>query len=221
MLRPLNIPRLVERIRKLADVQDSQFFTDDYIKEELQSQFEDLYDTIVRLNQGYFTEEADDLEVVEGNKVYYPEGLYKIRLLEQKFDADTYLPIYEKSLREVSAIGGNYWNAWSYGPSTFGYIPFGNHLKVYPANSVSSFKYKLNYVPEAPDIESARMEKSFINYLRYQTAYILTTIEQNDSSALQMRANEWLEKIKDWAAEKSTDTKVIKDTESSDQRFYF
>ena len=78
----------------------------------------------------------------------------------------------------------------------------------------------MHYVPEAPSLENARIEKSFIQYLVYQTAFIATTIEQNDNAALGMRAKELLSDIKEWASEKSTDTKTISDTESSEYGYF-
>ena len=211
MLSQINFTELTQKIRSLSDLVDSEFQTDEDIKDKIEDCFSELYNDILMQKTGFFLKEVDDLEVVEENKIVFPTDLYKIRLLEQKYSDTYYRPLKKRTLEEVSAISAPYFYEDIYYPSIYGYVLFDDHLKVYPKDGASSFRFKLSYGTDI-DLNTHPIRDEIIRYLKYQSAYICTVVAQNPNDRLAQLASGWRLGILKWYSDRDETKRGIKDT---------
>ena len=212
MLTQINFPELIGKVRSRADLVDSQFQTDDEIKDIIEDSFSELYNEILRLKAGFFLKEVDDLQPVEKNKIIFPDDLYKIRLLEQKYSENHYRPIKRRTLEEVSGISGVYFdsNELIY-PTVYGYVNFDDHLRIYPQESAESYRFRLSYGRDI-DLETHPMREEIFRYLKYQSAYICSVVAQNPNDRLLQIASSWRNGILKWFSERDRTKRGIQDT---------
>ena len=210
MFVSLNIPTMTAKVRLLSDQRNSNFTTDEEIKSLMQDVFEQLFNELTLLNEGYFLKQAD-IKPTNKNEIVFPNDLYKVQLLE-RIDGDVTYPIYEKTLQEVSGVSA----PLIYGyiaPNPYGYILFQDRLKLYPEDSVEGLNFRLSYSRDPLTVETDKIQKTWEKYISYKTAYIITTIQDNPRASLADLAMEYQNNIKEYASERNRGVRTIQDLE--------
>ena len=210
MLRSIDIPSLITQIRSRADLKGTAFNTDEEIQDLISDVFSELYNGLIELNEGYFLKTSDILTPENRNELPLPNDFYKLKLLNQVLDENTRIPIQRRSLREVSQYSGFVYFHYEYGRSPYGYVLFSRMLKLYPVDSVSDYKFEMEYYPETPELAEAEMEKTFENYLKYQVAWLTGVIQQNPNPDLEKMAMKFRSSIMQWASMRDDSLKVIR-----------
>ena len=209
MLELLDVDRLIARVRSLSDIKASGFNTDAEIRELLKESLDELVCSLVERNEGYFLKRTEDLTPTNKNQIMYPADLYKVRLLEQSFGGDHYEPVPLKTLAELSGISSYTLFYGYYGPRVYGYSNFEDHVKVWPEDGVSGLKFRLNYTRSPLALTTEKLQSSWQNYLSYQVAYLITTIEHDPNMGLKDMADKWRNMIQNWASQRDSSPKVI------------
>ena len=91
----------------------------------------------------------------------------------------------------------------------FGYTNFVDHIKVWPEDSVSGLKFRLSYTRSPLPLTSEKLQSSWVHYLSYKTAYLITSIENDPNIALKEQADTWRVRIQNWASQRDSSPKVI------------
>ena len=209
MLRSIDLPSLIKEIKSLSDQKGSEFQNNEEITNRIDDVFSELYNGLIELNEGFFLETSEVLTPENRNELPFPANFYKLKLLNQYIDEENKIPIQRRSLREVSQYSGNIYYYENYYPCAYGYVLFSKMLKLYPIDSVSSYKFQMEYYPEAPDIQEAEMEKTFEKYLKYQTAWLIGMIAQNPNAELEKMAMKFRSSIMQWASNRDDSLQMI------------
>ena len=124
MFKALDVPKLVKKVRVLADLRASMFLNDAEITDLLQDAFTFLHAELVEAHEGYFTAQTEPAEPTNKNELVFPNDLYKVRLVE-KYESDSCsYPLSEKTLREVTGVSGLYYDYAYSEPIPYGYVIF-------------------------------------------------------------------------------------------------
>ena len=210
MFASLDIPAMTAKVRLLADKRDSDFVNDDEIKTLMQDSFDLLFMELVEANENYFLKQTT-LKPVNKNEILFPDDLYKLRAVE-KVEGNIEYIVYEKSIEEVSGVDNPLVVGYST-PLPFGYVLFPNSLKIYPEDSSEGVDFRLSYIRDPLTIESDKMQKTWEKFISYKTAYTIGVVEENPKPALGDLALELSHKIKQFASQRNTGVRTIKDLE--------
>lgn len=214
----LDVPRLIRLIRGLAnqrvDSSDQGFFSDDEVKEFMQTHWGTLYKKMVKSREKYFVDSKEFLIDASTNVFELPVALYKILKLDYMLGGD---PLQTIPLKEIDIRDENrYQNRTSYREGWFGYeydddnLPYraylweGNKIAILPRNT-SQGKYLLKYVPDTPliDSEDIRIPKDFDNYIVYATAITIALPEEGDLKNLKEERAYWSSMIDEWMSDRT------------------
>ena len=208
-LIPLNEERIIRKVRFLSDQRNSDFISDDEIRDFIQSGFNDIYYEIIDKDEDWFIEDVE-ISSREKNKFYFPDNFYKIRLIQLNYNNSRRLtaePIQLSEIERYQDFENSYYpifDALSFSTTSDGsflkYYAFKDYVLLFPENFVSNRTITLRYAPIAPDVNSeARLPKGFDDYIVYYVASNIAIGENIDSKALETKALQWKNKILNWA----------------------
>ena len=199
---------LYNDIVRLADIQDSSFISRDEVFRLMDDTWKVLHNVIVDLQNGYYLKQIDNLQPDSKNSISLPEDHYKMHSLEYKTGSNAHVPVFEKSMNEVSWLSRQ--EASYYVPQPIGYVMFPDRVQLYPEDYILNNGYRMTYIPQAGNISEASVEPSFVNYIKYQTAYLVSCIEEQNLLHFKDIADKWLQSIKSWGSERNFGVRVIK-----------
>lgn len=174
---------LVGKIRKRANMENSQFVTDPEIKDYVNSSIADLYDLICTHRGEQYFEKNTSVSIVNGQEAYdLPDDFYKVEVLMSAsgFPIDTFDR--REAFHKAMPLKYNIMN---------------NKLVVNRTDS--SCEVKLYYIPLAPtlvlDDDTTDFYNGWERYVILDVAIICLNKEESDTSQLERELMKITERI--------------------------
>ena len=213
-LIPLNEERIIRKIRFLSDQRNSDFVSDDEIRDFIQAGFNDIYYEIVDKDEDWFIKNIK-ISPEEKNKFLFPNDFYKIRLIQLDYNGNRRLtaePIQLSEIEKYQDFENAYYpifDALSFNTTSDGsflkYYAFKDHVLIFPEGFVSNRNITLYYAPYAPDIgPDSLLPKGFEEYIIYYVACQVGIGENVDLSDLKEEKALWKNKILNWSDTRDT-----------------
>lgn len=178
------------RARQLADMENSEFVSEDELKDIVNEQIAELWDILIEARGSeYFRKEMPLFQTVVGQTKYLlPEDYYRLTQVAAGIGSDIRrLRRFEEndlpSLLNLETSGTwDVYGTW--------YCPVGKYLELRPTPK-SAFDVRLFYLPVAPRLENDLDEFDGINgwetWVETSAAIVMLDKEESDSSALQIK----------------------------------
>ena len=221
MFKSLNIEKIRNSARLLADKRGSNFVNDSEIDSLIQDSFDMLFLKLIQHNESYYLKESEDMQTTNQNELVFPDDLYKLRMVKRQ-DGFSH-PVKEVTLQEVANLDSSYWDSYWNIPTAYGYVMFPDRLKLYPTQSVAGMTFRIFYARDPLSINNESMQIGWEKFLSYKTAYKIGVIEENPRVSLGDLAKEWEEEIKTFSAQRNTGIRTVTDLESNavGERWYY
>ena len=210
MFKLLDTEAILARVKNLADDKNNDFHTDDQYRAFIQEAFDELYSELTYDKESYFVRDPIVHKSDEVARIYYPQDMYKLILVEALF-GDRGIKIDSISKSEGSKVSSNI-HSFFYGDYVnipYGYSLFSDHIKFYPEAPNRNKEFRITYSLEIPDIGGAKLQKGWEHYLTYKAAYLSLVAQDNVRPGLEKRAMEWKNNIRRYSKSRDESTAVL------------
>ncbi len=214
MLEVVNLRKLIDRTRLIADQRGGNYVTDAEIVSIFCTAYDKLYFSIIEQDENYFLKTVE-ITIGKDGFLNYPEDYYKLKSLRIMFNDYVSYEATEKLLNQLSShedfVGLKYDSIYGYA-GNFYYVQLQDNLRIYPRPDSENRKVSLSYIPSPSvfpetDFETSevKMIRGFQHYIPYYTASEIADTENVNSKMFDMKAKEWEFNIKNWASSRSKD----------------
>ena len=215
MLKVVNLKKLINQTRLLADQRGGDYVSDDEILSIFQTAYDNLYMEIVAEDENFFLKEIE-INSDRNGFIQLPEDYYKLKLLRVYISGDSYsYRVDRKKLNEITTIEESAYDyATPYGyTGYFSYTHLEDKLQVFPKSESHDKQFKMYYIPTSLDLPDAenietsvvKLPNGFEHYLKYYAASDIGNAEYVDVTSLEKKALFWELKVKKWASDRSKD----------------
>ena len=210
MFSTLDIPTLLNRIKTIADLKNSEFNDDEALKAFIQEAYDEVYSDLTTQNRGYFVSAPSEITSDDNARVQFPEDYYKLVLLEVLYGSRG-LPLDRVGKRQGSRKTGYSYNSYYdyYAQFPFGYAIFDNYLQIYPENTNRNRKFRITYNKNIPAITSGTIQKGWEHYLSYQAAYLARLSQDDIRPGIKARADDWRRNIMKFSEYRDNSSAVL------------
>lgn len=199
----ITVATLKTQIREAANMENSQFVSDNELLRYIDMSYAKLYDMLVESFENYYTLGPIAVTVSTGNTIPYPADFYKLVGLDMNFGGSFY-PLksfeFQERGRWVNA------NKLAYvGIINAAYKLLSTGIVLYPESSAVG-QYRYWYIPRRTSLTSDTSTVDGVNgwqqYIVIDCAIKCLQKEESDVSALMAEKNEMIERIRSMATKR-------------------
>ena len=203
-MRTLNVDSLVERVREITDLKDTQFVTDDEIGHYLNRAYKSLYNEIVEANEDYFTKTIRFRSIT--NELVLPLDFYKLRAIDLYY-GNFFYTLSPVALRERESyqFSSSFYRPYNVRGCSdlYRYNIEGDKITFYSQLRGSESDFIMHYVPKPKTLgEGARLPEGWENYIILKAAVMCRVKEESSYRELAMLAEEELNRVRKLCVER-------------------
>ena len=219
MANAVAVSSIMQRVRRMADMENTSFVTDAELIQYINASAQDLYDRLVSAyGDDYYTSVTPVTSSISSATDTYslPSDFYKLKGVDLLVAGSQWTELPRVSFRDRNALS----MADTIGGPGFGYRPVGlNSICLWPKPTQNG-TIRVWYIPYLTHVTGSSDTVEGINgwedYVVVDCAIKCLSKEESDTSDLQLRKAELIKRIQSMADERDTaNVDVIRDVRSS------
>jgi hypothetical protein len=181
----MNLAQLRDEVRRRADMEHTQFVTDDELNVQINQSYSQLYDILVSRFEDYYSSKVT-VTIGSGSTFQAPADMYKVRGLDYSLGGNEYLTLTKFNFQERN-LAARTFNRIAYGERLITYRLMGQTFYIEPEDQATG-TYRLWYIPRYTPLVSDSDEMGdvldFEDYVIVDAAIKCIVKEESDPSAL-------------------------------------